>query len=161
MSSTLTSQLSTNHPTRPTNIYSSQTPLPNRTHWNNWYCPSYPSYIILSKNIWPKQHHSTSLWSSFNFRAIYSPAFIKPLIFYKFNSIIQPIIKQASDIISISEKYTAQHESSLLSSINFRTLSRPAFNKPLIFYQFQSKIHPSIHQASDLLSISEHYPVQH
>ena len=36
-----------------------------------------------------------------------------------------------------------------------------AFNKPLIFYQFQSNIQPIINQASDLLSILEHYPAQH
>ena len=33
-----------------------------------------------------------------------------------------------------------------------------AFNKPLILYQFQINIQPSIHQASGLVSISEHYP---
>ena len=36
-----------------------------------------------------------------------------------------------------------------------------AFKKPLIFYQFQSNIQPSINQASGILSISEHYPAQH
>ena len=34
------------------------------------------------------------------------------------------------------------------------------FNKPLIFYQFQSNIQPIIHQYSDLLSILDHIPAQ-
>ena len=40
----------------------------------------------------------------------------------------------------------------------FWKLNNQTFNKPLIFYQFQRNIQPRIHQASDLLSISEHYP---
>ena len=112
---------------------------------------------MLSNKIWPQQQHSTSLWSSINFRAIYSPAFIKPLIFYQFQIIIQPSIHQASDILSISEHYPDQHSTILWSSINFREKYIPEFIKPLIFYQFQSIIQFSIKQAYYLLSISEQY----
>ena len=109
---------------------------------------------------YPAQH-STRPWFSINFRAIYIPTFIEPMIFYQLQSIIQPSIQQDSDLISISEQHTSQNSSSLWYSINFRALSRPYFNKPLILYQFQNNIQPIIHQASDLLSISENYPAQH
>ena len=67
------------------------------------------------------------------------------------------ITQQASDLLSISEKYTSQHSSSLWDSINFKVLSSPAFNKPLIFYLFQRNLQPIIHQASGIISLSEHY----
>ena len=66
-------------------------------------------------------------------------AFNKPLILYQFQSNIHPIINQDYNILSISEHYPAQNPTSLWSYINFRSLSTPAFNNPLISYQI--KIH--------------------
>ena len=76
-----------------------------------------------------------------------------PISSYLTKSDTDKIIKQASDLLSMSEQYTAHDSSSLLSSIKFRELSIPEFNNPLIFYQFKRNIQPIIHQASDLLSI--------
>ena len=103
--------------------------------------------VILSYKliIYKSQQHSTSLWSSINFRSIYIPAFVKPLIFYQFQSIIHPSIQQASDILSVSDQYTYQRSSRLYYSINFRALSRTSFNKPMTFYQFHRNMQPSIH----------------
>ena len=122
----LTSWLSTNHPTISTNLYSPQ------TLWTN----------SLIENIDILPH-------------------VRPILYYLTKSIPDNITQQASDILSFSERYTAQHSSSFWYSINFRALCSPAFNKPLIFYQCQSKIQPSIHQASGILLIPEHYPSQH
>ena len=83
--------------------------------------------------------------------------FISFLLSYNLLSINQ----QASDIISISEQYIDQHLWSLWSSINFRALSSPEFNKPLVFYQFQRNTQPRIHQTSDFISTSDHYTSQH
>ena len=110
---------------------------------------------------WLYTHPQTSLWYYINFRAIYIPAFINPLILYIFQSIIQPSIHQASDLLSIAEHYPAQHSTSLWFCINFRAIYSPSFVKPLFFYQFQSIIHTRIQQASDILSISEQYTSQH
>ena len=63
-------------------------------------------------------------------------------------------IRQASDILSISEQYTAHNSTILWYPINFRAIYIPSLNKPLILYQFQSNIQPSIQQASDIISIS-------
>ena len=52
-----------------------------------------------------------------------------------------------SEILSTSFPY----ENSIIKS----------FNKPLVFYQFQSNIQHNIHQDSVILSISEHYISQH
>ena len=70
-------------------------------------------------------------------------------------------IKQASDILSISEQYKSHNSSTLWYSINFRALSSPAFIKHMMFYQFQIIIKPRIQQAYDILSISEQYTAQH
>ena len=110
------------------------------------------SDILSMSEHYPVQH-STSLWSSINFIAIYSPVFIKPLIFYQFQIIIQPSIQQAYYILSISEKNTAHHSSSLLYSNNFRALSSPEFNKPLICHQFQSNILKTVTLYSDKLQL--------
>ena len=110
--------------------------------------------------IYRSQQHSTSLWYYINFRAIYIPAFNKPLIIYQFQSNINPIIQQASDPLSISEQYIAQNSTIIWSSINFRAIYSSWFNKLLLFYQFQSIIQPRIQQTSDLLSISEQYTTQ-
>ena len=75
---------------------------------------TFTSFILSYKSIIYK---SSSIWYSINFRSIYSPTFIKPLIFYQFQSINQIIIQQASDILSISGQYTAHHSSSLWSFI--------------------------------------------
>ena len=99
----------------------------------------------------------SSLWYSINIRAIYIPTFIKPVIFYQFQIIIQPRIHQVSNILSILENFPAQHSPNLWYSINIRVIYSPSFIKPMIFYQFQSIIQPRIHQASDLLSASEQY----
>ena len=106
-------------------------------------------------------HHSSSLWYSTNFIELYRPAFNKPLLFYKFQSNIQPIIHKDSNILSISEHYPSQHSTSLWYYISFRAIYRPSFIKPLIFYQFQSIIQPKIQQASNLLYVSEQYSSQH
>ena len=84
--------------------------------------------------------HSSSLWSSINFRALSSTEFIKPLTLYQFHSPIKTIIQQASDLISTLDQYRSHNSPSLLSSINFRALSRSSFSKHLIFYTFQSNI---------------------
>ena len=84
-----------------------------------------------------------------------------PISSYLTKSDFYNIIQQASNILSILKQYTDQHSSSFWSSINLRALSRPSFNKTMIFYQFNIKKNPSIKQASDLLSISEHYIAQH
>ena len=87
--------------------------------------------------------HPSSLWSSIHFRALSSPAFNTTLIIYQFQSNIHPIIQQASDILSISQQHKTQHSTILWYSINFTALSNPPFNKPLILYQFKSKIQPN------------------
>ena len=89
-----------------------------------------------------------------------TPAFNKPLIFYRFQINLNPSIQQASYRMSISEQYTAQYSTILWLSINFRAIYSPSFNKPLIFYQFQSKIQTSIQQSCDILSTSEQYTTQ-
>ena len=105
--------------------------------------------------------YATSLWSSINFRAIYSLTSIKPLVLYQFQNIIQTIIQQASDIISISEHYPAHHSTNLWYPINFRAKYSPASIKPLILYQVQSIIHPSIQKSSYLISNSDQYTQKH
>ena len=115
------------------------------------------SDILSISEHYPDQN-STSLCSSINLRVLSSPVFNKPLIFYQFQGNIEPIIYQASDLPSISEHYPAHHSTSLWSYINLRAIYSPSFIKPMILYQFQSIIQPRIHQASDLLSILEHYP---
>ena len=82
------------------------------------------SYLLSISEQYTAQY-STSLIYFINFRAIYSPVFNKPLIFYQFHSNIQPRIKQASDLLSISKKYTAHHSTSLWYSINFRAIYSP------------------------------------
>ena len=84
--------------------------------------------------------HSSSLWSSINFRALSRTVLIKPMTLYQFQSTIQPRIQQASDLISTSYQYRSHNSSSLLSSINLRALYRLSFSKYIIFHQFQSNI---------------------
>ena len=98
------------------------------------------AYVLLSISEKYMAKHSSILLSSINFRALSRPEFNKPLIFYQFQSIIQPSIHQSFGILSISEQYTSHNPSILWSYINFRALSSPAFNKPLILYWFQSNI---------------------
>ena len=83
---------------------------------------TFTSVLLSYKSIIYK---SPSLWSSINSRVIYIPNFIKPLIFYQFQSIIQPSIQQDSGLLSISEQYTSQPLSSLWYSINFIALPSP------------------------------------
>ena len=119
---------------------------------------NFTSVLLSYKSIIYK---SPSLWSSINFRAIYGTTFIKPSIFYQFQSNTWHNIHQASDILSISEHYPDQYSTSLCSYINFRVIDGTTFITPPIFYQFQSIIQTRIHQASDLLSILDHYPSQY
>ena len=170
----LTIWLSTNQPTRQTNIHSSKTLRPTIPHWKYWYCPYYPSYLILCHKSDPENriqqaydiisisekyiaHHSSILWYSIKLRALSKPYFDMPLIFYQFQSNIKPSIHLAYDILLISEHCTAHNSTSLWSSINFRAKYSPSFINPLIFFQFQSIIQPSIQQASYLLSNAEQY----
>ena len=71
---------------------------------------------------------------------MYIPVFIKTMILYQFQSIIQNIIQQASYLQSILDQNTSQYSSSLWFSINLRALSSLEFNKTFIFYQIQSNI---------------------
>ena len=61
---------------------------------------SYKSIVYKSKS-----PHPTSLWYSINFRAIYRPSLIKPLIYYQFKRIIQHRIQRDSYLLSNSEQY--------------------------------------------------------
>ena len=85
-------------------------------------------------------------------------AFNKLLAFYQFQINLWHNIHQVSDLLSISKHCQAQYSTILWYYINFRAIYSLEFIKPLIFYQFHSIIRPSINQASDLLSISSHYP---
>ena len=111
-------------------------------------------YNINSEKINSTSTHCKVYWYSEYFICEYTILIVKHFhkcsTFWKVNN---QSIQQASDLLSISYQYTAQHSSSLWSSVNFRALSRPSFQKPLIFYQFHINIQPTIHQASDLISI--------
>ena len=71
------------------------------------------------------------------------------------------ITQQASDLLSISEQYIAQHSKSLWSSINSRAIYSPSFNKHIILYQFQSNMQLIVQKVFDIISISDQYKAQH
>ena len=103
------------------------------------------AFDLLSISEQYTSQYLSSLLYYMNFRALSSTAFIKPLTLYQFQSPVQPIIQQAYDLISTSDQYKAYNSSSLLSSINFRALSRSSFKKHLIFYTFQSNIPKNVY----------------
>ena len=124
-------------------------------------CPDIVDIFICKDTISLVQHfHKCSTFLQVDYLQI-ATAFNKPMILYQFQSIIQPIIHQASDLLLISEHYPDQHSTSLWSSINFRAIYSPEFIKPLIFYAFQSITQNGIHQASDIISIPEQYAADH